>query len=69
MSFPWADWQFWTVTAAAVWGGWTLVRQLLPRREQNACGGCAAGSAAMAKKRPGSEGPPLVVLGGRRRTG
>lgn len=68
MSFPWADWQFWAVTAAAAWGGWTLVRQLLPRRDRNACGACAAGSAAVAKKRQGSEGL-LVVLGGRRRTG
>ncbi len=59
MSFPWADWQFWAVTAAAVWGGWTLARQFLPRRDRNACGACAAGSAAVAKKQP------LVVLGGR----
>ena len=68
MSFPWADWQFWAVTAAAVWGGWALVRQLFPRRGASACGACASGAAAAAKKKPTDE-PPLVVLGGRRQGG
>lgn len=50
MSFPWHDWQFWAVTAAAAGGLWTLVRPLLPQRGKSEapCGHCAAGSAACA---------------------
>ncbi len=29
---PWADWQFWVVTLAAVGGMWLLARVLVPRR-------------------------------------
>jgi len=48
MSLPWTDWQFYVVTAAAVWGAVTLGRQVLPRKDAAgpACGGCAAGAAA-----------------------
>jgi len=75
MSFPWHDPQFYVVTAAALWGGWVLLRQLLPRPSDGpACGGCAAGAAACAKRSaPGSsdaardatsgaDRPRLVVL-------
>lgn len=53
MSLPWTDWQFYVVTAAAVWGAVTLGRQILPRGGSSAspaCGGCAAGAAACAKR-------------------
>ncbi len=69
---PWLDWQFYVVTATAVWGAWALLRQLLPRSGPAgpACGACAAGACACARKpqtvatvAPGSS---LVVLGDRR---
>jgi hypothetical protein len=77
MSFPWHDPQFYVVTAAALWGGWVLLRQLLPRpKDGPACGGCAAGAAACAKRTapggadadavpgaiPDADRPRLVVL-------
>lgn len=50
---PWHDWQFWVVTAIMVWGAYTLVRQLLPKKESLACGNCAAGAAACSRIQPG----------------
>lgn len=38
MSLPWADWQFWVVTAVAVVGVWRLVQPFLDRGD--ACPGC-----------------------------
>lgn len=65
---PWLDWQFWTVTAAALWGVWVLVRQLMPATDPSspACGSCATGSAACARKPSEAESARLVVLEGRR---
>ncbi len=67
---PWNDWQFYVVTAAAAWGAWALLRQLLPRSGDSgpACGACATGAAACVKKPPAAAGAssPLVVLGDRR---
>ncbi len=58
---PWLDWQFYIVTAAAVWGALTLLRQLLPKSGPAgpACGACASGACACAKKPPAA---PLVTL-------
>lgn len=36
---PWADWQFWAVTAAALAGAWFVLRPLLPGRRDD-CGAC-----------------------------
>lgn len=63
MSFPWTDWQFWTVTVAAAWGLWTVVRQMVPSKDDKACAGCASGTAAQAKRTGGAGG--LVTLGDR----
>ena len=69
---PWLDWQFYVVTAAALWGAWTLLRQLLPRPGPAgpACGACGAGACGCAVKRPPiaaeAPGPPLVTLEHRR---
>ncbi len=66
---PWLDWQFYVVTAAAIWGAWSVVRQLLPRSGPAgpACGACAAGACACARKPPVAvPGPPLVMLEDRR---
>ncbi len=72
---PWHDWQFYVVSAAAVWGAWSLLRQLLPSSGPAgpACGACAAGAGACACARKpaaaeaATQGPPLVMLGDRRR--
>ncbi len=68
---PWLDWQFYVVTAAAVWGAWILLRQLLPSSGPSgpACGACAAGACACARKPTAAVAPPsspLVVLENRR---
>jgi hypothetical protein len=68
---PWLDWQFYVVTAAAGWGAWNLMRQFLPKTGPAgpACGACAAGACACAKKPQTAAGPPaspLVVLRDRR---
>ena len=49
---PWNDWQFYVVTVAAFWGAWMLLRQFFPKSDPDgpACGACATGSAACAKK-------------------
>lgn len=73
MLFPWTDWQFWMVTVIASWGGWTVLRQLLPRQKSSTvCGGCAAGTAACAKHTArdspaAATEPQLVLLSSRRR--
>jgi hypothetical protein len=57
---PIADWQFWVVTAAMLWGAWSLARQFRPRKNAAACPSCATGSAACARR---DESPKLVQLG------
>lgn len=72
MSFPLADWQFWSVTAAALGSVWLLVRPFLQRDAGPAgpCGSCAqshggrCASSGAGKERPGRD--RLVVLGDRR---
>ncbi len=71
---PWHDWQFCVVTATAMWGAWTLLRQLLPSSGPAGpdCGACAAGAGACACARKptaatATQDPPLVMLGDRRR--
>ena len=68
MLLPWNDWQFWTVTLVAAWGGWIVVKQFLPRRDNSpACGTCASGAAACAKPVSSERAESkLVVLGDRR---
>ena len=68
---PWHDWQFYVVTVAAVWGAWTLLRQLFPKSDPSApaCGACATGSAACAKPPRGRDPSPLVILEDRRPAG
>lgn len=66
---PWTDWQFWVVTAAAVVSLWVLLRPFWKTSGDNpACGSCASGAAACAR-RPSTGDPtkasPLVVLGRR----
>lgn len=63
MTFPWTDWQFYCVTLAAAWGFWTVLRQLIPSKDDKACPGCASGAAARAKRTGGGGG--LVTLGDR----
>ena len=67
---PWLDWQFYVVTAAAVWGAWSLLRQLLPKSGPAgpACGACASGACGCAKKPAAVAAPraPLVMLEHRR---
>lgn len=72
MMLPWADWQFWVVTAVAAWGAWAVLRGFLPGGESGtdtACSSCAAGAAACSRKQPDAGAqvtqrePPLVVLG------
>lgn len=69
---PWLDWQFYVVTVAAIWGAWTVLRQLLPSSGPAgpACGACATGACACVKKpqaQATAPGAPLVVLEDRRR--
>ena len=51
----WGDWQFWLVTLAAVWGIWSVIRQLLPAKskEEPPCAHCslAAGVREAADKK------------------
>ncbi len=70
---PWHDWQFYVVTAAALLGAWSLLRQLAPRSGPSgpACGACAIGACARAKKpeaAAATPGSPLVILEDRRRS-
>ena len=66
MSFPVADWQFWTVTITAVGSVWVLVRPFLRRDATPGPGACAS-----CPKAPGGrcttheDRERLVVLGGR----
>lgn len=76
------DWQFFVVTAVALWGLWTIVRQFLPAglfgfgkaepEDTSPCGHCAAGAECISRlHREGDDEPRLVTLGGgsSRRTG
>ncbi len=70
------DWQFFVVTAVALWGLWTILRQFLPAglfgdsepEVTSPCGHCAAGAACIARlHREGEDGEPrLVSIGDRR---
>lgn len=71
MSVPVHDWQFWVVTAAALWGVFTLVRTVWPKRKKSGegappCPRCASGTAACAGKKTEAPAEKLVTLGGRR---
>lgn len=65
---PWADWQFWVTTAAAVWGVRTLYRQIVPSLGPDAaCGGHAPCQSCAHHREPGNDDrprSPLVVLKG-----
>lgn len=78
---PFTDWQFYFVTAAALWGGWQVLRPFASSRKGagSPCGGCAVGNAACAKasrQAASASSPsmntsstsesPLVVIGERR---
>lgn len=64
MTLPWGDWQFYVVTAVALWGARLLIRQLLPMPgSQSPCGSCAAGAAACVKIPEEERHSELVVLG------
>jgi hypothetical protein len=69
------DWQFFVVTAVALWGLWTILRQFLPagllgggeQEDTDPCGHCAAGAACISRlHRDGEEegAPRLVRIGG-----
>lgn len=65
---PLHDWQFWITTLAALAGLFALVRPFFASSDPDrpACGGCATGAAACAKRPATSEATgsasPLVVL-------
>ncbi len=69
---PWLDWQFYVVTAAALWAAWSVLRQLLPKTGPAGpvCGACAASVCACVKKpvviTTTTPDSPLVVLQDRR---
>lgn len=60
------DWQFVAVTLAALWGGWVLLRPLLPWRRAGkstgTCGSCSSTCTKGSAAAGGSSG--LVSLGG-----
>ena len=62
LQLPWADWQFYAVTVAAVGGGWLVVKPLLARRGKSAqgCSNCTFGT-----KTAAPEPSNLVQLGRR----
>ena len=67
MSFPWTDWQFWLVTAIAVWGASVIVRPFLPRRrDESPCATCAVGASTHAASKPrqvqGTTAAPIRIL-------
>ena len=68
IEMPWLDWQFWTVTAAALWGLWIVGRQLLPASDSSspACGSCATGTASCANRPREADADKLVELESRR---
>ena len=71
MTFPLADWQFWSVTAAALGSVWVLVRPFLQRDTGPAgpCGSCAlsqGGRCSSSGATATSARDRLVVLGGKR---
>lgn len=73
---PWHDWQFWLVSALAVWGAWVVARPLLPRgvrtwrvrgraaEADQSCPGCPSGSgsgSAAARGKPKRRRVALTV--------
>lgn len=79
MSFAQAfglDWQFFVVTAVALWGLWTILRQFLPaglfgeaeQEDTSPCGHCAAGTACISRVhgQGDDDGPRLVSIGDHR---
>lgn len=67
MSFPVHDWQFWSVTFAAVGAVWLLVRPFFDSADSppsGACGNCPQASGERCG--PGGGRERLVVLGGDR---
>ncbi len=67
---PWTDPQFWMVTAAAGGALWVLLRPFWTSAGNGpACGSCASGAAACARRPTQGNGKskesPLVVLGRR----
>lgn len=67
MSFPFADWQFWAVTASAAGAVWMLVRPFLGGKAggpADPCAGCPAAAAGPACRGGGER---LVALVTKRR--
>ena len=64
MAFPLGDWQFWTVTAAAIGSVWMLVQPFLARDRKKSggpCSHCGVGAGSPCQR---SAGPQrLVTLG------
>ncbi len=63
---PWHDWQFYVVTATALWGAWIILRQLVPCPSGPACGACAGARAG--KPKAAASGSLPVILEDRRRS-
>ncbi len=70
MESLWSDPQFYIVTAAALWGLWTLARPFLPSKKgsSQACPSCSSGCAPLANDPKGAasgstKSKPLVSLG------
>lgn len=58
------DWQFVIVTLAAAWGGWVLLRPLLPvRGAKKAVGACGRCSSPSCTKEATSGASKLVAIG------
>ena len=69
MAFPFGDWQFWTVTAAAAGAVWVLVRPFLARTPDAApgpCGSCPSASGGGCGTAAPERRERLVVLRGGR---
>lgn len=71
-NFPFADWQFWVVTVAAVGSVWALVRPFVGSAEIDTpgqgpcakCGTTTGGGGGCGQT--GTSAPKLVTLGGHR---
>ena len=58
------DWQFVIVTLAAAWGGWVLLRPLLPARDaKKPAGACGRCSSPECTKEADAGASGLVTLG------
>lgn len=70
MTFPFDDWQFWTVTLVAAGSLWALVKPFLPGDKSESAGGacprCGVGAGAPCGR---EKSDTLVSLGSRRRSG